>query len=58
MNDGAQTYALLRNFADSWGLVGMLISFTLACVWPFLPGGRKTADHAANMIFEDDENGQ
>jgi cytochrome c oxidase cbb3-type subunit IV len=56
--NGADTYAALRNFADSWGLVAMAVCFTTACVWPFLPGGLKSAQQASTMIFEDDENGQ
>jgi len=54
---GAQIYLLLRNFADSWGLAAMLVFFLMCCVWPFLPGGRKSADEAASMIFKDDDNG-
>ncbi|HWU03830.1 MAG TPA: cbb3-type cytochrome c oxidase subunit 3 [Novosphingobium sp.] len=56
--NGAETYAALRNFADSWGLAAMLVFFVMACAWPFRPGGRKAGQEAANMIFKDDENGQ
>ena len=54
---GSETYTMLRNFADSWGLAGMVVSFIVVAVWPFLPGGQKSANEAANMIFEDDDNG-
>jgi len=55
---GSETYAMLRSFADSWGMAAMVVSFLVFAVWPFLPGGKKSAQEAANMIFEDDDNGQ
>lgn len=50
------TYESLRQFADSWGLVAMLVCFAACAVWPFRPGARNANDAAANMIFEDDDN--
>jgi len=50
-----ETYQALRQFADSWGLVAMTISFVVLCAWPFRPGGRKNSDEAATMIFEEDD---
>lgn len=55
---GPDTYAALRNFADSWGLVAMAVSFLVACAWPFRPGGRRVDDSAASMIFEEDDHVQ
>ncbi len=52
---GAALYALLRNFADGWGLALMMGVFVLLCAWPFLPGGRRASDTAATMIFKDDD---
>ncbi|WP_068090743.1 cbb3-type cytochrome oxidase subunit 3 [Novosphingobium rosa] len=52
---GAELYALLRNFADGWGLALMMGVFLLLCAWPFLPGGRKNSEAAATMIFKDDD---
>jgi len=52
---GAAIYALMRNFADGWGLALMMGVFLLLCAWPFLPGGRSASDHAATMIFKDDD---
>jgi len=50
------TYETLRQLADSWGLGIMTVLFLGLCLWPFRPGGRKDSDHAAHMIFEDDDN--
>jgi cytochrome c oxidase cbb3-type subunit 4 len=52
---GADLYALLRNFADGWGLAAMMAVFVVLCAWPFLPGGRRNSDEAATMIFKDDD---
>lgn len=54
---GSEIYALLRNFADGWGLALMMLVFLVLCAWPYLPGGRKNSETAANMIFKDDDNG-
>jgi len=35
---GAQTYVLLRNFADSWGLAAMLVFFLMRVA---VPSGRQ-----------------
>ncbi len=51
-----QVYDSLRHFADSYGLAAMVVSFVVACAWPFLPGGRKAANEASTMIFEEDDN--
>lgn len=51
------TYEVLRQFADSWGLVAMVASFLACTLWPFRPGARQRNRAAATMIFEDDENG-
>ena len=49
------TYESLRQFADSWGLVAMAVSFSACVLWPFRPGARDVNDAAAKMIFEDDD---
>jgi cytochrome c oxidase cbb3-type subunit 4 len=51
------TYETLRHFADSWGLLAMLILFVVFALWPFRPGSRDANDAAANMIFKDDDHG-
>ena len=52
------TYEALRHFADSWGLLAMLIAFLAFVLWPFRPGARDRNDDAANAIFKDDDDGQ
>ena len=51
------TYEALRQFADSWGLLTMVVIFAGFAAWPFRPGARDENDKAANMIFEEDGNG-
>ena len=50
------TYDALRHFADSWGLLAMVITFAGLVLWPFRPGARG-ASEAANSIFKEDDNG-
>lgn len=52
------TYIAVRDFTDTWGLVITMVTFVVLVLWPFRPGGRKDADQAANMIFEEAEDGQ
>jgi len=47
---------MLRQFADSWGLVAMVICFSACALWPFRPGARAANEAAAQMIFKDDDN--
>lgn len=50
-------YELLRQFADSWALLAMLV-FYLGCVaYAFLPRNRQRNDDAATMIFKDADHG-
>jgi len=51
------TYEGLRHFADSWGLLVMVIIFVLLAAWPFRPGARDRNDTAAKMIFKEDDHG-
>jgi cytochrome c oxidase cbb3-type subunit 4 len=51
------TYDALRHRADRWGLLAMLVLFAGLAAWPFRPGARPRNDHAATMIFRDDDNG-
>jgi cytochrome c oxidase cbb3-type subunit 4 len=52
------TYDALRHFADSWGLAAMFVTFLLLAAWPFRPGAREKNRRAAEMIFEDEDDGQ
>lgn len=51
-------YDLLRHLADSWGLMVMCIAFLVLVAWPFRPGARERNREAANMIFEDKNDGE
>ncbi|MDE2436036.1 MAG: cbb3-type cytochrome c oxidase subunit 3 [Sphingomonadales bacterium] len=52
------TYETLRQFADSWGLLTMVVVFAAFAAWPFRPGAREANEAAANMIFKDDDHGE
>jgi cytochrome c oxidase cbb3-type subunit 4 len=52
------TYEALRQFADSWALLIMLLVFVAFVLWPFRPGARDHNDAAANVIFKDDNDGE
>lgn len=48
-------YNTLRHFADSWGLLVLVLFFIGVVLFVFRPGGRKAADDAANIPFKDDD---
>ena len=52
------TYETLRHFADSWGLLIMLVAFLALAAWPFRPGGKARSKEATEAIFKDDTNGE
>ena len=52
------TYDMLRHFADSWGLLAMLVTFVVLVLWPFRPGARSANEAAKTMIFKDDDDGR
>ena len=43
------TYSILRQFADSWGLLGMFLVFLWVVVRVFLPGLRAAHESAAGI---------
>ncbi|MGX5804200.1 cbb3-type cytochrome c oxidase subunit 3 [Bradyrhizobium sp. Arg314] len=47
-------YNLMREFADSWGLLAMALFFVGCIAFALRPGGRTPADHAAQIPFKDD----
>jgi cytochrome c oxidase cbb3-type subunit IV len=50
-----ETYTAMRQFADSWGLLAMLLFFIGANAFVFFrPGARKVADTAAAIPFKED----
>ncbi|MCF2905861.1 cbb3-type cytochrome c oxidase subunit 3 [Octadecabacter sp. CECT 8868] len=48
-------YSLLRQLADSWGLLALFIFFLGVWVWAFRPGSRPLHDEAADVIFRHDD---
>lgn len=51
------TYEMLRHFADSVGLLAMLVVFLVLVTWPFRPSARARNHDAANAIFKDENDG-
>ncbi len=49
-----EIYTAMRQFADSWGLLGMMIFFVGAVVWTLRPGSKKGAEEAAHIPLQDD----
>lgn len=54
MTDGL-SYEALRHFADSWGLLAMVLLFAALILWPFRPGAKPHNERSATMIFDEDE---
>ncbi len=51
-------YQSLRSFADSWGLVYLVVAFVAVVLFIYLrPGSRRRAEEAAHIpLCEDDDN--
>ena len=49
-----ETYTMMRQFADSWGLLAMAIFFVGVVLFVFRPGTRTMADDAANIPLKED----
>lgn len=48
-------YQSMRTFADSWGLLYMVVIFIVAIVWTFRPGSKSGSDDAAQIPFKEDK---
>ncbi|NRB16525.1 MAG: cbb3-type cytochrome c oxidase subunit 3 [Rhodobacteraceae bacterium] len=44
-------YTFLREFADSWMLLFMVVVFVVVIFWAFRPGSTKIYDDVANIPF-------
>ena len=44
-------YHLLREFADSWMLLGMFAFFVGVVIWVFRPGSSRSYDDSAEIPF-------
>ena len=47
-------YTILRELADSWGLVLMFLFFAGAVVWALRPNAQQVHDDAASIPFKED----
>ena len=47
-------YQTLRTFADSWGLLFMVIVFVSVVAYTFRPGSKKEADKIAKIPLKED----
>lgn len=48
-------YHDLRHFADSWGLLAMVLLFLSFIGWTFRKGASERHERAAQMIFDEDQ---
>jgi len=48
-------YQTLRTFADSWGLLFLVILFVGIVAYTFRPGSKKKADEIAKIPLKEDE---
>jgi cytochrome c oxidase cbb3-type subunit IV len=49
------TYDTLRHFADTWGLLAMLIIFVSVLIFAVRPGAGETYSRIARLPLEDDK---
>jgi cytochrome c oxidase cbb3-type subunit 4 len=52
MNDD---YTIMRQFADSWGLLGMLLFFVAVVVLAYRPAAKKIHEDAASIPFKEND---
>jgi len=48
------TYSLLRQFADSWMLLAMMLFFIGVVLWTLRPGSKKIHDDIARIPLRND----
>jgi cytochrome c oxidase cbb3-type subunit 4 len=53
-----ETYSILRQFADSWGLLAMVIFFVGVVLYTFRPGSKKVHDDSAQIPFRNERPGE
>ncbi len=52
MND---QYTMMRHFADSWGLLAMMIFFVAAVAFALRPSAKKHHEDAASIPFKEND---
>lgn len=50
-----ETYTLLRQFADSWVMLAMFLSFIGIIIWAFWPGQAKARQDASMIPFRHED---
>ena len=53
-----ETYSILRQFADSWGLLAMVIFFAGVVLYTFRPSSKKVHDDSAQIPFRNERPGE
>ncbi len=48
-------YETLRQLADSWGLVYLMVVFVSVVIFNFRPGSKQRAEDLAQIPFREDE---
>jgi len=49
------TYETMRQFADTWGLVALVVMFVAILVWVFRPGSKQAYDEISKIPLKDDK---
>jgi len=52
-----EIYHFMRELADSWGLLAMVLLWLGFALWAFRPSAKRHHQDAANMIFKDENDG-
>ena len=47
-------YHIMRQFADSWGLLAMLLFFVACVLWALRPNAKALHNDAASIPFKED----
>ena len=50
-----ETYSTLREFADSWGMLGFFCVFIGVVFWAFRPGSRAAHDDISQIPFRNED---
>ncbi len=53
-----ETYSILRQFADSWGLLAMVLFFVGVVCYALRPGAKKLHDDSAQIPFRNERPGE